>query len=78
MACTSKEQLGQSSDFLKVVNMNNMPAKHRHRHALVTTPSKIVCPALGLASSVPIRRERSQGEALHLASRFGEKGLCLG
>ena len=99
-APTSKEQLGQSSDFLKAVNINNTPAKHRHRRALVTTRSEIACLTFGLASSVPLRRnraaialqvlndgwqsrargrrERSQGGSLHLASCFGEKGLCLG
>lgn len=56
MVPTSKEQLGQSSDFLKVVNINNMPAKHRHQCALITTLNEIACVTFGLASFVPIQR----------------------
>lgn len=100
MAHTSKERLEQNSDFLKVVNINNMPTKHRHQCALITTPSETACLTFALASSAPIqrsrvgialqvlndgwqsgargRREHSQCGSLHLASCFGEKGLCLG
>lgn len=74
MAPMSKEQLGQSSDFLKVVNINNMPAKHRHWCALITTPSEIACLAFGLASSVPIQRS-CVGIALQVLNDGWQNGI---
>jgi len=96
----AKSSWSKAASFLKAANINNMPAKHRHRRALITTRSEVACLAFGLASSVPIRRrcagialqvlndgwqsraggrrKCSQVGSLHLASCFGEKGLCLG
>lgn len=59
---------------MKAVNINNMPAKHRHWPALITTPSEIACLTFGLASSVPIQRNRV-GIALQVLNDGWQSGV---
>lgn len=51
----AKSSWGRAVIFLKAMNINNVPAKHRHWCALITTWREITCPAFGLALSVPIQ-----------------------